>query len=88
METDDRPRNLPAGHYVIIAVSDTGDGMSADIVERAFEPFFSGRGMAEATGLGLSMVSGFASQSGGLATIESAVGEGTTVHLYLPVAGD
>ena len=87
-ETDDRPQKLPAGNYVIIAVSDTGDGMSADIAERAFEPFFSGRGMAEATGLGLSMVYGFARQSGGVATIESAVGEGATVRLYLPAAGD
>ena len=84
----DVPRDLPAGRYVVVTVSDTGGGMPADVVDRAFEPFFSGRGMAEATGLGLSMVYGFTRQSGGLATIESTVGEGTTVRLYLPVAGD
>ena len=69
-------------------MSDTGDGMPAEIVERAFEPFFSGRGMAEATGLGLSMVYGFARQSGGLATIVSTVGEGASVRLYLPAADE
>lgn len=84
----DVPRDLPAGRYVVVTVSDTGGGMPADVVERAFEPFFSGRGMAASTGLGLSMVYGFTRQSGGLATIESTVGEGATVRLYLPVAGD
>jgi PAS domain S-box-containing protein len=69
--------------FVQISVSDTGTGMSPEILKRAFEPFFStkeGRG----TGLGLSTIYGFASQSGGHVTIESEVGRGTTVHLFLP----
>jgi PAS domain S-box-containing protein len=72
-----------SGEFVRISVSDTGTGMSPEILKRAFEPFFTtkeGRG----TGLGLSMIYGFASQSGGHVTIESAPGKGTTVNLYLP----
>lgn len=74
----------PAGSYVVIAVSDTGTGMPPEIVERAFEPFFSNLGLTEKMGLGLSMAYGFVNQSGGRITMESEMGRGTTVRLYLP----
>ena len=67
-------------------MSDTGEGMPPEVLERAFEPFFSTKEPGRGTGLGLSTVYGFAEQSGGHATIESKVGCGTTVSLYLPRA--
>ncbi len=79
-----RERDLPAGHYVAISVSDTGIGMAPDVVARAFDPFFTTKPIGRGTGLGLSMIYGFMRQSGGQVRIESAVGEGTTVRLYLP----
>lgn len=75
---------ISAGRYVVLTVSDDGAGMAPDVVERAFEPFFSARGLAERVGLGLSVVYGFAKQSGGEAVITSRPGQGTTVALYLP----
>jgi PAS domain S-box-containing protein len=77
-------RNLPAGDYVIISVSDTGTGMSKEVIERAFEPFFTTKPSGEGTGLGLSMIYGFAHQSGGKVWIESEIGQGTQVYLCLP----
>jgi CheY-like chemotaxis protein len=77
---------LAAGGYVEIAVSDTGCGMSAEVLEHAFEPFYTTKRVGEGSGLGLSMVYGFARQSGGLATLESEPGKGTAVRLLLPVA--
>ena len=74
------------GVYVAISVSDTGVGMAPEIVARAFDPFFTTKPVGEGSGLGLSMVYGFARQSGGFATIESEEGDGTTVRLYLPSA--
>ena len=72
------------GRYVMISVSDTGKGMSREILDHAIEPFFTTKDVGEGSGLGLSMVFGFTQQSSGHVEIESAVGQGTTVSLYLP----
>jgi len=79
-----RERDLPPGDYVLLCVTDTGTGMAPDVVARAFDPFFTTKPIGQGTGLGLSMVYGFARQSGGQARIETAHGKGTTVGLYLP----
>jgi len=75
---------LAAGDYVRISVTDNGTGMSPETLERVFEPFFTTKPAGQGTGLGLSQISGFARQSGGDVAIQSVLGEGTTVALYLP----
>ncbi|MGZ8285758.1 MAG: response regulator [Allosphingosinicella sp.] len=80
------PLGLPAGEYVVLAVSDDGSGIPADILEQVTEPFFTTKAVGKGTGLGLSMVYGFAHQSGGAIDIDSQVGEGTTVEIWLPRA--
>ena len=79
-----REHEIPAGQYVLIRVSDSGTGMTQDVIERAFDPFFTTKPLGAGTGLGLSMVYGFARQSGGQVRIYSEVGQGTTVSIYLP----
>ncbi|WP_165491071.1 ATP-binding protein [Lichenihabitans psoromatis] len=74
------------GRYVVISVSDTGSGMTPEVIAKAFDPFFTTKAIGQGTGLGLSMIYGFAKQSGGHVRIESEVGRGTTVKLYLPRA--
>jgi signal transduction histidine kinase len=76
--------DIQAGDYVKISVTDTGCGMSPEVLEHAFEPFFTTKPVGKGTGLGLSQIFGFAHQSGGEVGIESEVGRGTTVFIYLP----
>ncbi|UAW96857.1 PAS domain-containing protein [Halopseudomonas nanhaiensis] len=76
--------DVPAGDYLLICVIDTGIGMPPDVVARAFDPFFTTKPIGQGTGLGLSMIYGFAQQSGGQVRIDSTPGEGTTICLYLP----
>ena len=76
--------DVTAGRYVVVAVSDTGVGIEREVLERVFEPFFTTKAIGQGTGLGLSMIYGFARQSGGQVRIHSEPGEGTSVKIYLP----
>ena len=79
---------LKSGSYVEVRLTDTGQGMDQPTLKRAIEPFFTTKGVGKGTGLGLSMVHGLVSQSGGVMRIESTIGQGTTISLYLPQAID
>src|SRR6185369_15633141 len=79
-----RPAGLAARDYVAISLSDTGSGMTQEVAAKAFEPFFTTKAVGQGTGLGLSQVLGFAQQSGGEVRIDSRLGEGTTITIFLP----
>jgi len=76
--------DMPEGQYIALSVSDTGTGMTPHVIAKAFDPFFTTKPLGQGTGLGLSMIYGFAQQSGGQVRIYSEVGQGTTVTIYLP----
>jgi CheY-like chemotaxis protein len=86
VEAGDKPSDLATGDYVAVTVTDTGAGMSDATLAHAFEPFFTTKEAGRGSGLGLSMVQGFAGQSGGAVQIESTFGKGTQVTLWLPCA--
>jgi PAS domain S-box-containing protein len=79
-----RDAELEPGEYVVLAIADTGHGMPREVLARAFDPFFTTKGVGAGTGLGLSQVYGFARQLGGTARIESELGRGTIVRIYMP----
>ena len=79
-----RTHDMPPGPYLSLCVTDTGTGMSPDVIAKAFDPFFTTKPTGQGTGLGLSMIYGFAKQSGGQVRIYSELGQGTTMCLYLP----
>jgi signal transduction histidine kinase len=81
-----RPEEAPAGDYVMVAVTDTGSGMSEAVLSKAFEPFFTTKDVGKGSGLGLSQVYGLAKQSGGGVRIDSTLGVGTSVQVFLPKA--
>jgi len=83
----DHAVGLPAGRYVCITVTDQGEGMDADTLARATEPFFTTKGVGKGTGLGLSMVHGMAEQIGGRFVLKSSLGQGTTAEIWIPAAG-
>ncbi|MCK0196230.1 response regulator [Ancylobacter sp. 6x-1] len=81
-----RPEEPSPGDYVVLAVSDTGSGMNEEVLAKAFEPFFTTKEIGKGSGLGLPQVYGFAKQSGGGVSIDTRLGEGTTIRVYLPRA--
>jgi PAS domain S-box-containing protein len=85
-EDDELARDLSPGAFVAVAVADTGHGMTSEVMARALDPFFTTKEMGRGSGLGLSMVYGFVKQSGGHLRIDSQLGYGTRVELYLPAA--
>ena len=84
----DRPFDIAAGRYVTLSVADAGEGMSADTIARATEPFFTTKSVGKGTGLGLAMVHGLAAQCGGALRIHSEVGCGTTIEVWLPLSAE
>ncbi len=85
-ETEAQAWEGKAGDYVVVSVADTGHGMSTEVMSRVFEPFFTTKPVGHGTGLGLSQIYGFATQSGGFVSLRSKVDEGTTVTIHLPRA--
>ncbi|WP_428151369.1 response regulator [Brevundimonas sp.] len=82
----EKPEEPPAGQHVMVSVSDNGSGMNDEVLAKVFEPFFTTKAVGKGSGLGLSQVYGLAKQSGGGVTIETVVGEGTTIKVFLPRA--
>ncbi len=80
--------DVDPGHYVSLQIADTGQGMTSETIKQSFEPFFTTKDVGEGTGLGLSVVYGFAKQSGGFVEIDSEVGRGTTIRLSLPCVAE
>ena len=87
-ETDASAAGIGAGDYLMLSVTDSGVGMTPEVAARVFEPFFTTKDVGKGTGLGLPMVYGFVKQSGGHVHIDSEVGRGTTVKLFLPPRAD
>jgi signal transduction histidine kinase/ActR/RegA family two-component response regulator len=85
-EREEADEDLPPGAYVVVRVTDTGGGIPPQLLSKVFDPFFTTKPLGSGTGLGLSQVYGFARQSGGIASIHSQVGKGTTVELFFPAA--
>ena len=81
-----RPEEPPPGQYVMVAVADTGSGMAPEVAAKAFEPFFTTKAVGKGSGLGLAQVYGFATQSGGGVSLDTAPGRGTTLRVFLPAA--
>jgi len=84
--TETREGGLRPGYYVVLAVVDNGNGIAPELIEQVIEPFFTTKPLGKGTGLGLSMVYGFAKQSGGAVRVESEIGRGTAVEIWLPAA--
>jgi len=84
IKQDVKPKDLPKGEYACLMIGDNGSGIAPEVLEKVFEPFYTTKDMGKGTGLGLSMVYGFVKKSGGTIWIESDVGTGTKVYLYLP----
>jgi CheY-like chemotaxis protein len=82
------PLGLQPGRYVCLSVRDTGHGMAPEVVERIFEPFFTTKAPGEGTGMGLAMVHGIVTSHGGMVTVTSAVGQGSTFAVYLPCVSE
>ncbi|WP_448203391.1 response regulator [Azospirillum sp. sgz302134] len=88
LPAQDAPPDLPAGGYIVVAVQDTGAGIPPEILPRVFEPFFTTKDVGKGSGLGLSQVYGFVRQSGGQVRVDSVVGRGTRVEIWLPCSAE